>query len=49
MESWKRNLYSLWATEFLAALGMSLILPFLPFYIRELGVKDLPEVKRWSG
>jgi len=49
MESWKRNLYSLWATEFLAALGMSLVLPFLPFYIRELGVKDLPEVKRWSG
>lgn len=49
MEPWKRNLYSLWATEFLAALGMALILPFLPFYIRELGVKDLHDVERWSG
>lgn len=49
MEPWKRNLYCLWATEFLAALGMSLVLPFLPFFIRELGVSDLGEVKRWSG
>ncbi|MDI6754551.1 MAG: MFS transporter [Thermodesulfobacteriota bacterium] len=49
MESWKRNLYCLWATEFLAALGMSLVLPFLPFFIRELGVSDPGEVKRWSG
>ena len=49
MEPWKRNLYSLWTTEFLAVLGMSLVLPFLPFYIRELGVKELEEVKRWSG
>jgi len=49
VESWKRNLYCLWATEFLAALGMSLVLPFLPFFIRELGVSDPGEVKRWSG
>ncbi len=49
MEPWKRNLYSLWATEFLAALGMALVLPFLPFYIRELGVEELHDVERWSG
>ncbi len=49
MELWKRNLYTLWITEFLAVLGMSLVIPFLPFYIRELGVKELEEVKRWSG
>lgn len=49
MEPWKRNLYSLWTTEFLAVLGMALVLPFLPFYIRELGVKELEDVKRWSG
>jgi DHA1 family multidrug resistance protein-like MFS transporter len=49
VEPWKRNLYSLWTTEFLAVLGMALVLPFLPFYIRELGVKELEEVKRWSG
>ncbi|MGB9699199.1 MAG: MFS transporter [Thermodesulfobacteriota bacterium] len=49
MESWKKNLFSLWTAEFLAALGLSMILPFLPFYIRELGIIDAGEVKRWSG
>lgn len=49
MVPWKRTLYTLWGAEFLAALGMSLIIPFLPFYIRELGVSELSEVKRWSG
>jgi len=49
VEPWKRNLYSLWTVEFLAVLGMALVLPFLPFYIRELGVKEVEDVKRWSG
>lgn len=49
LENWKKNLFTLWTAEFLAALGLSLILPFLPFYIRELGVLDSGEVKRWSG
>ena len=49
MEPWKRNLYSLWTVEFLAVLGMALVLPFLPFYVRELGVKEPEDVKRWSG
>jgi MFS transporter, DHA1 family, multidrug resistance protein len=49
MESWKRNLYTLWAAEFLAALGMSFVIPFLPFFIRELGVKEIHEVERWAG
>jgi MFS family permease len=37
-EAWKRNLYSLWAVEFLSVLGMALILLFLSFYVRELGI-----------
>ncbi len=49
MEPWKRNLYTLWVAEFLAALGMSFVLPFLPFFIRELGVKEMHEVERWAG
>jgi len=49
LEPWKRNLYSLWTAEFLAVLGMALVLPFLPFYIRELGAVEPEEVKRWSG
>jgi len=29
--------------------GMSMVIPFLPFYIRELGVTDLHELEFWSG
>ncbi len=49
MDPWKRNLYALWGAEFLAFLGLAMVFPFLPFFIRELGVKELHEVERWSG
>jgi len=29
--------------------GMSMVIPFLPFYIRELGVTDGQELEFWSG
>jgi MFS family permease len=49
MEPWQKNLYTLWGTQFLAMLGMNLVVPFLPFYIRELGVTDPDSLARWSG
>jgi DHA1 family multidrug resistance protein-like MFS transporter len=49
MESWRKNLYVLWGTQFLAMLGMNLVVPFLPFFIRSLGVTDPNELARWSG
>jgi DHA1 family multidrug resistance protein-like MFS transporter len=49
MESWKRNLYILWGTQFFAMVGMNLVVPFLPFYIRDLGVANPNELARWSG
>ena len=49
MENWQKNLYSIWAAQFLAAVGLSMVLPFLPFYIRELGVNGDKAVKIWSG
>jgi len=30
-------------------MGMSLVVPFLPFFIRELGVSDEVQVSKWSG
>jgi DHA1 family multidrug resistance protein-like MFS transporter len=48
-EPWRRNLYILWVIEFAAFTGLSLILPFLPLYVRELGVTDVADVTRWSG
>jgi len=49
MEFWKKNLYILWGTQFLAMLGMNLIVPFLPFFIRQLGVREPNELAQWSG
>jgi hypothetical protein len=49
MELWKKNLYSLWVAQFTAAVGLSMVMPFLPFYLKELGVTDPDSVKIWSG
>ncbi|MEW6510346.1 MAG: MFS transporter [Bacteroidota bacterium] len=48
-ELWRRNLRILWGTQFLAMIGMNLVVPFLPFYIRSLGVTDPDDLARWSG
>jgi len=49
MEIWKKNLYVLWGTQFFAMIGMNLVVPFLPFYIRNLGVTDPTALAHWSG
>jgi MFS transporter, DHA1 family, multidrug resistance protein len=49
MEPWRKNLYTLWATQFIAMVGMNLVVPFLPFFIRSLGVTEPDELARWSG
>ena len=49
MEIWRRNLYIVWIAQFITMMGMSMIVPFLPFFIRELGVRDEASVARWSG
>jgi len=49
LEPWRRNLYIIWAAQFLAMMGMNLVVPFLPFYIRELGVTDPEALVTWTG
>ncbi len=49
MELWRKNLFILWGTQFLAMLGMNLVVPFLPFFIRQLGVPDDAALAQWSG
>lgn len=49
MEIWRRSLYIVWFAQFITMMGMSMIVPFLPFFIRELGVTDNADVARWSG
>jgi len=49
MINWKKNLYVMWTCQFLAMVGMSSIVPFLPLFIRELGVTSIQETSKWSG
>ncbi len=49
MEAWKRNLYILWIAQVVAISGFSVVFPFLPYYVQELGVTELHEVELWSG
>lgn len=49
MESWRRNLYILMISQFLVMSAMSMIMPFLPLYLKEMGVHDPAETQRWAG
>jgi DHA1 family multidrug resistance protein-like MFS transporter len=49
METWKRNLYVVWAAELLSLVGFSVAFPFLPYYIQNLGITDLKQVELWSA
>jgi len=49
MERWKLNLAVLWVGTFLTMAGMSMIIPFISLYIKELGVTDPDAISVWSG
>jgi len=46
---WKRNLSVLVAGQLLAVSAMGIVLPLIPFFVRDLGVTDRAAVERWSG
>lgn len=46
---WKRNLIILSFALFVSSVGMSALMPFLPFYIKELGPTKLLNIQLWSG
>jgi DHA1 family multidrug resistance protein-like MFS transporter len=47
--SWQRNLGVLWIGELIAIAGFSVTLPFLPYYVQELGITGVNQVAFWSG
>lgn len=49
MEQWKRNLWILFVCQFLVLGSMTMILPFMPLYLQELGMTDKDEISLWSG
>lgn len=46
---WQRNLAVLWVGELIAIAGFSVTLPFLPYYVQELGITGTSEVAFWAG
>ena len=49
MHSWKRNQAAITAAAFVGFTGFTLVMPFLPLYIRQLGVTDLGGIALWTG
>jgi len=49
LPQWQRTLYTIWLTEFIAVLGFNFVLPFIPYYIEELGVTGQRQVALWAG
>jgi DHA1 family multidrug resistance protein-like MFS transporter len=47
--TWQRNLAVLWVGELIAIAGFSVTLPFLPYYIQELGITQVDQVAFWSA
>jgi MFS family permease len=48
-EGWPRTLALLWLAQCAAMAGLSLVLPFLPLFLGELGVQEPGQVRVWTG
>jgi DHA1 family multidrug resistance protein-like MFS transporter len=49
MARWKVNLGVLWFGQFLVMGGMTMIVPFLPLYLKELGMTEPHKIATWAG
>jgi hypothetical protein len=47
--SWRRNQFAATAARFIGFSGFTLVMPFLPIHITQLGVTDLGAAAVWSG
>lgn len=46
---WKRNVWVCVFGSFTTLVAMTLLLPFLPLYVQQLGVQEPAAMARWSG
>ncbi len=49
MERWKINLYILWISQVISLTSFGFGLPFIPFFIQELGVTDPDQLNLFTG
>lgn len=47
MEQWRKNAYVLWVAVFVSAVAWTMVMPFTPQYLEDLGLKS--GVEMWSG
>jgi len=47
--TWKRNLIVLGAGQLVAISAMGIVIPLIPFFLRDLGMTDRASIERWSG
>lgn len=47
--NWKRNLAVVWLGCFLTGAAFSLVMPFLPLYVEQLGITGHSQLNMWSG
>ncbi len=47
--NWKRNLIIISIAQFLTMVGMSSVIPFMPIFVKELGITNQAEASVWSG
>jgi MFS transporter, DHA1 family, multidrug resistance protein len=48
-DAWRRNLYVVMFAVFVSFTGFTFVMPFLPLYIKQLGVTDEGDAALWSG
>ena len=49
MHDWRRNQVAVTAAAFVGFTGFTLVMPFLPLYLEQLGVTDVGEISLWAG
>jgi len=48
-QHWQKNLFAVTAASFMGYTGFTLVMPFLPLFIAQLGVSDVAAVALWTG
>lgn len=49
MTAWQRNQFAITVASFIGFMGFTLVMPFLPLYFIELGLRDTSEIALWTG
>ena len=47
--AWRRNVFAVTAASFMGYTGFTLVMPFLPLFIAQLGITDVGEIAMWTG